>query len=67
MKKQHPFIVIGAVGLSISLVIHILLVVLGTATAAYWANYTAWFVFLTIGFGKQQASKQQDVVKPSNS
>ncbi len=55
MKKYHPFIVIGAIGLAISLIFHLAFLTLGIVTPAYWANYTVWFVFLTIGIAKNRS------------
>lgn len=46
MKKLHPFIVIGSIGLFINTLMHLVFFI---QDPIYFSYYTPWFVFLTIG------------------
>ena len=59
MKKYHPFLVIGATGFAISLILHLSFITLAIDTSSYWANYIVWFIFLTIGLTKNRSFQEQ--------
>ncbi|HAS47146.1 MAG TPA: hypothetical protein DCS93_42075 [Microscillaceae bacterium] len=59
MKKYHPFIVIGAIGFTISLILHLSFITLEINTSSYWANYMVWVVFLTLGIAKNRSFQEQ--------
>ena len=55
MNKRHQFIIMGLIGLSITLVLNIFMtVVLGVGGEAWWSwwpYYIVWLVLLVIGLG----------------
>ncbi|OJJ17247.1 hypothetical protein BKI52_31570 [marine bacterium AO1-C] len=67
MKKQHPFIVLGTIGLAISLILHLSFIKLGIATTSYWANYMVWIIFLSMGFAQNRSFQEKKATGHSKS
>ncbi len=64
MNKKHPFIKMGLIGLSISLVLNIFIqYVLGVGGEDSWSVwfpiYLVWLVFLVIGIGLSKKNKSK--------
>ena len=62
MNKKHPFVKMGLIGLSISLVLNVFnLYVLGVGGEAWWSlwfpSYLVWLIFLVIGIGLSKKNK----------
>ncbi len=56
MNKKHPFVNMGLIGLSITIVLNLFnQYVLGIGGGVWWSLwfpiYSVWFVFLVIGIG----------------
>jgi hypothetical protein len=63
MNKKHAFVVMGLIGLSITLILNLFnQYVLGIGGDAWWSvwlpNYLVWFVFLVIGIGLSNKKKE---------
>ena len=63
MNKKHPFVKMGLIGLSISLVLNVFnLYVLGVGGEAWWSlwfpSYLVWLIFLVIGIGLEQPKRR---------
>ncbi|WP_299458680.1 hypothetical protein [uncultured Microscilla sp.] len=54
MKSKTPFIVIGATGLIVSIIIHLLL---STPFWNFFSFYTPWFTFLIIGLAQKKQAR----------
>jgi len=67
MKKYHPFLVIGTIGLAISLILHVSFFTLEIATSAYWSNYAVWIIFLTMGLAKNRSFQENNATENSKS
>ncbi|WP_045112838.1 hypothetical protein [Microscilla marina] len=54
MKSKTPFIIIGAIGLTVSMAIHLLL---STPFWDFFSFYTPWFTFLIIGLAQKKQAR----------
>jgi len=62
VNKKHPFVKMGLIGLSISIVLNLFnQYVLAVGGEAWWSMwfpiYLVWFVFLVIGIGLSKKNK----------
>ncbi len=64
MNKKHPFVKMGLIGLSITIVINLFnQYVLSVGDEVWWSLwfpiYLVWFVFLVIGIGLSKKNKSK--------
>ena len=60
MLKKNPFLILGIVGLAVTVFIHIMLsMMLDQNPMNMFIYYIVWGVFLIIGIGKQVKDKRQ--------
>ncbi len=62
MNKKHPFVNMGLIGLSITIVLNLFnQIVLDIGCGVWWSLwfpiYLVWFVFLVIGIGLSKKNK----------
>ena len=61
MKKYHPFIVLGGMGIVItSSILLPLYFLVKTSFSQMFTFYIVWFVFLIIGLGMQKKFRQKE-------
>ncbi len=64
MNKKHPFVKMGLIGLSITIVINLFnQYVLSVGDGVWWSLwfpiYLVWFVFLVIGIGLSKMNRSK--------
>lgn len=57
--KNNPFLTIGFVGIAVTFLLQIIIFAFNQQMENWWIFYIVWFVFLSIGIGKNFVNKKK--------